>query len=111
MDTGCDYPICDSKGGDLSTYTGIHFSDNLDGVARGDLSSASSRSSSYYSSPSEGNSFCAELWKNRLSSGHDAKCLDMAKRILLNKICHMHNIPDDIENMIQDNIWGNHYYD
>lgn len=56
-------------------------------------------------------SFEQQLWLNRRESLPDAKALDLAKRILLFKICSARNIPNDIQMLIQDCIWGNHWYD
>ena len=56
--------------------------------------------------------FEQELWRNRFRSLEDARRLDIAKRILLNKIISSkQNVPYEIEQSIQDHIWGNHWYD
>ena len=55
--------------------------------------------------------FEQELWINRFRSLEDARRLDIAKRILLHKIISSkQNVPYDIEQSIQDHIWGNHWY-
>jgi hypothetical protein len=47
-----------------------------------------------------------------LRSLEDARRLDIAKRILLKKIiASKPNVPNEIEQYIQDNIWGNHWHD
>jgi hypothetical protein len=51
------------------------------------------------------------LWFNRFDSLADAKALDLAKRILLTKICLVKNITPDVQMHIQDYIWGNHWYE
>ena len=57
-------------------------------------------------------SFEQELWENRSRSLEDARRLDIAKRILLRKIIESkNNVPNEIEQLIQDRIWGNHWYD
>ena len=56
------------------------------------------------------------LWMQRYRSLEDAKRLDIAKRILLQKIIDANslslgkNIPNEIQQKIQDNVWGNHWY-
>lgn len=55
--------------------------------------------------------FEQELWLNRRNSLADAKALDAAKRILLYKICLANNIPADLQMVIQDSVWGNHWYE
>ena len=56
--------------------------------------------------------FEQELWHNRVRSLEDARRLDIAKRILLDKIIESKpNVPNEIKQTIQDNIWGNHWYD
>ena len=74
--------------------------------------------SSSYSNPASpqpstpGSTFEQELWRNRFRSLEDARRLDIAKRILLNKIISSkQNVPYEIEQSIQDHIWGNHWYD
>lgn len=52
-----------------------------------------------------------QLWVNRRNSLADAKALDIGKRILLYKICLARSIPNDIQTLIQNSIWGNHWYD
>ena len=55
--------------------------------------------------------FEQELWINRFRSLEDARRLDIAKRILLHKIISSkQNVPYEIEQSIQDHIWGNHWY-
>ena len=57
-------------------------------------------------------SFEQELWHFRFRSLEDARRLDIAKRILLHKIiASKPNVPNEIEQSIQDHIWGNHWYD
>lgn len=51
------------------------------------------------------------LWARRCHSLQDAKALDTAKRILLNKICAQNNLPNCVQMCIQDHIWGNHWYE
>ena len=55
--------------------------------------------------------FEQELWINRFRSLEDARRLDIAKRILLQKIISSkQNVPYEIEQSIQYHIWGNHWY-
>jgi hypothetical protein len=56
-------------------------------------------------------SFEQQLWLNRRESLPDAKALYLGKRILLYKICSARNISNDIQMLIQDCIWGNHWYE
>ncbi len=72
---------------------------------------SSSSSSSSSGSGGDSISFAEQLWRNRHVSGRDAKMLDYAKRMLLHKICDKYNVPQDIQACIQDNVWGNHYYE
>lgn len=61
--------------------------------------------------------FAQILWSRRYDSFDDAKRLDLAKRILLRKILDDmsarlgKNIPNEVQQCIQDNVWGNHWYD
>jgi hypothetical protein len=55
-------------------------------------------------SPSPPPTFEQLLWCNRYNSSGDAKALDLGKRMLLNKICIQHGIPEDVKMCIQDNI-------
>jgi len=61
--------------------------------------------------------FAQILWSSRYDSFDDAKRLDLAKRILLRKILDDmsarlgKNIPNEVQQCIQDNVWGNHWYD
>ena len=76
----------------------------------GGSSSSSNPASPQPSTP--GSTFEQELWRNRFRSLEDARRLDIAKRILLNKIISSkQNVPYEIEQSIQDHIWGNHWYD
>ena len=73
-------------------------------------SSASSNSASPLPSTTR-LTFEQELWINRFRSLEDARRLDIAKRILLHKIISSkQNVPYEIEQSIQDHIWGNHWY-
>jgi len=59
----------------------------------------------YSTSPLPPLSFEQELWHNRFRSLEDARRLDIAKRILLEKIIESKpNVPNEIKQTIQDNI-------
>jgi hypothetical protein len=76
------------------------------------FNSSSSSSRSVSPTPAPSLSFEQQLWLNRFRSLEDARRLDIAKRILLNKIiASKQNVPYEIQQCIQDNIWGNHWYD
>lgn len=64
--------------------------------------------------PPEPRTFEETLWIPRFYNLDDARRLDIAKRILLDKkkiIESKHNVPNEIIQCIQDHILGNHWYD
>ena len=62
--------------------------------------------------PPEPRTFEETLWIPRFYNLDDARRLDMAKRILLDKIIESKpNLPNEIIQCIQDHIVGNHLYD